>query len=131
MCRQGECFFDPCGYIECPPGESCVVDDNGDAQCVADWTPDMMDDEEPIEDDPEMAGEMSPADDSEIDMVAGEESPEISLDGDTPSEMDDDRRGSSVEGCHQRSNSPINLGLILYLVFLGWRRRTLQHSERM
>jgi len=131
VCRQGECFFDPCGYIECPPGESCMVDERGEAQCVGDWTL-MMDDEEPTGDDSEMGGEMNAEDNTEdnsdSDMVIGDEIPEISLTGDASEEMDSDGRGSAVEGCHQHTSSPINLSLILYLLLLGWRRRTVHRS---
>jgi MYXO-CTERM domain-containing protein len=37
-CIQGICRRDPCSGVECPPGQVCEVDDNGDAQCVGDWT---------------------------------------------------------------------------------------------
>jgi MYXO-CTERM domain-containing protein len=38
-CVDGACAGDPCEGVECPPGERCVVGEDGTAQCIYEDAP--------------------------------------------------------------------------------------------
>ncbi len=56
-CVDGFCDRDPCAGVECARGEACVVDEDGLAQCVADWVNPGMGGEPGMGGAPGMGGE--------------------------------------------------------------------------
>ncbi len=121
VCVNGACIFDECINIECPPGEACEINEQGKAQCIGNWVTIAGDD-------------MNMITQSDIGvMISKDQGMEIDADQNLNPNPKVDMQVTQLEtpkrlsGCQQKQNQSLVITLLIALILIRRRNRSLNH----